>query len=75
MSFANAATDASGSLVDVLANPAPAAPFPSFGDQTMDSIRQLADIFFGDRRTHTNPHPTPKAHPCNNTVTHAAGQL
>ena len=55
MYSAKADTDAAGRLVDALINPAPSATFAHFGAQTMDSIRQLADIF----SVSGTPTPTP----------------
>ena len=57
MSSADSATDAARRLYDALVNPTPAAPFARFGAQSMDVIRQLADIF---ATTGTQPpNPTP----------------
>ena len=45
MYYSNAATDADVCLADALSIPAPAIIFARFGSQTMDAIRQLANIF------------------------------
>ena len=55
MSPTNASTYTAKRLSDALANPAPAAPFSRFGAQTLDAIRQLADIFAA---TSAPPNPT-----------------
>ena len=72
MSSADTATDAAKSLDDALANPAPAAPFARFGAQTMDAIRQIADIFTATGAPTPTPTPPHKAHLYNYTATHTA---
>ena len=57
MSSANTATDTSRRLAEALANPAPAASFARFGNQTMDAIRKLIDIFATTGAPPRNPTP------------------
>ena len=45
ISSANNAARAARELTKALPNPAPAAPFATFGDKTMTAIRHLATIF------------------------------
>ena len=59
MSSADTATDASRHLADALANPTLAAPFARLGNQTMDSIRQLANIFVATSAPSPTPNPPP----------------
>ena len=58
MSFADAATEAAWRLADALANPALAASFARFGTQTIDAIRQLANIFAATGAPPIPPQPT-----------------
>ena len=65
MSSVDAAIDAARRLVDSLSNPVPAAPFAHFCAQTMDFIKQLADIFAATG----TPAPTPTPPPRRNRAT------
>ena len=60
MSSADADIYAATVLADVFANPAPSAPFDRFGAQTIDVIRQLANVFAATRAPTPNPTPPPR---------------
>ena len=60
MFSAEASTDAARHLANTLSNPAPAAPFARFYAQTMDAIRQLADIFSATGAPTPTPTPPPR---------------
>ena len=59
MYYSDSVTDVARRLANALAKPTPDTLFARFGAQTMDTIRQLADIF----ATTVAPTPTSTPHP------------